>query len=89
MSKSTTSEGHDAVQCESQRTQKPAQRPKQRRQRHNRRSQWLHQLIKLDKVEDDMIVRVGQDDARRSRVDFANLDSDDRSATSLADEQPS
>ena len=44
---------------------------------------------KLDKVEDDMIVRVGQDDARRSRVDFANLDSDDRSATSLADEQPS
>ena len=33
-----------------------------------------------------MIIRVGQNDAQRARVDFANLDSDDRSATSLPDD---
>ena len=41
---------------------------------------------KLDKVDDEMIIRVGQNDAQRARVDFANLDSDDRSATSLSDD---
>ena len=41
---------------------------------------------KLDKVGDEMVIRVGQNDAQRARVDFANLDSDDRSATSLPDD---
>lgn len=40
---------------------------------------------KLHKVDDEMVLRVGQDDAKRSSVEFANLDGDDRSATSLAE----
>ena len=39
---------------------------------------------KLHKVPDEMVVKVGQDDAKRSNVEFANLDSDDRSAKSLS-----
>lgn len=39
---------------------------------------------KLEKVDDEMVLKVGTDDARRSSVEFANLDSDDRSAKSLA-----
>ena len=42
---------------------------------------------KLHKVDNEMIIRVGKNDAERSRVDFANLDADDRSATSLSDHQ--
>ncbi len=40
---------------------------------------------KLEKVDDAMILKVGRDDAKRSSVEFANLDSDDRSASSLPD----
>ena len=40
---------------------------------------------KLHKVDDAMVATVGRDDARRASVDFANLESNDRSATSLPD----
>lgn len=40
---------------------------------------------KLDKVDDARVLEVGRDDAQRSRVEFANLDSEDRSAASLTD----
>jgi len=41
---------------------------------------------KLHKVDDEEVLRVGRDDARRSSVEFADLERDDRSATSLAEE---
>ncbi|NND97132.1 MAG: phytanoyl-CoA dioxygenase family protein [Pirellulaceae bacterium] len=41
---------------------------------------------KLHKVDDEMVAKVGKDDARRTAVEFANLDSDDRSAKSLAND---
>ena len=55
--------------------------------RHNNPFKESHHpaYTKLHKVDDGMIVTVGRDDARRSAVEFANLDSDDRSAKSLAD----
>ena len=40
---------------------------------------------KLEKVDDEMVIRVGRDDANRSNVEFANLDKDDSSAKSLSD----
>ena len=40
---------------------------------------------KLEKVEDECVLQVGRDDALRASVEFANLDSDDQSATSLAE----
>ena len=40
---------------------------------------------KLNKVDDSMVLTVGRDDAKRSSVEFANLDSQDRSAKSLAE----
>ncbi len=40
---------------------------------------------KLHKVDDAEILAVGRDEAKRSGVEFANLDSDDRSATSLSE----
>jgi len=40
---------------------------------------------KLHKVDDAMVVTVGRDNARRANVDFANLESNDHSATSLPD----
>ena len=39
---------------------------------------------KLHKVDDAMLVQVGRNDAHRASVEFSNLDSDDRSAKSLA-----
>lgn len=41
---------------------------------------------KLHKVDDAMVLTVGRDDANRSSVEFANLEADDRSAKSLAQE---
>lgn len=38
---------------------------------------------KLEKVEDSEVVRIGEDDVKRSRVEFANLVTDDQSAKSL------
>ena len=40
---------------------------------------------KLNKVDDQQVLEVGRDDAKRSRVEFANLDTDDRSASSLSE----
>lgn len=40
----------------------------------------------LSKVDDDMVLKVGRDDARRSSVAFANLVEEDQSAKSLASE---
>jgi hypothetical protein len=37
----------------------------------------------LNKVEDSEVLRIGRDDARRSRVEFANLVEEDKSARSL------
>lgn len=39
----------------------------------------------LEKVDDDKVLEVGRDEARRSGVEFANLKAKDRSAKSLAD----
>ena len=39
---------------------------------------------KLQKVADEMVLKVGRDDAKRSCVEFANLDRDDSSASSLS-----
>ena len=41
---------------------------------------------KLHKVEDELVLTVAKDDAHRSNVEFANLDTDDTSATSLGKE---
>ena len=38
---------------------------------------------KLDKVNDEMVLQVGKDDAKRTSVEFANLVADDKSAQSL------
>jgi len=40
---------------------------------------------KLDKVDDSMVLEVGRDDAKRSKVAFANLVAEDVSAKSLAE----
>lgn len=37
----------------------------------------------LDKVDDEMVLQVGRNDAKRSSVEFANLVEEDKSATSL------
>ena len=42
---------------------------------------------KLHKVEDDRVLEVGRDDAKRSRVVFADLVSDDQSAKSLSENE--
>ena len=42
---------------------------------------------KLHKVEDDQVLEVGRDDAKRSRVAFADLVSDDQSAKSLSENE--
>jgi hypothetical protein len=39
----------------------------------------------LQKVDDAMVLTIGRDHARRTSVEFANLDTDDRSAKSLAE----
>lgn len=39
----------------------------------------------LSKVDDDMVLKVGRDDAKRSSVEFANLVEEDKSAKSLAE----
>ena len=39
----------------------------------------------LEKVDDDMVLKVGRDDAKRSSVEFANLVEEDKSAKSLAE----
>jgi ectoine hydroxylase len=41
----------------------------------------------LDKVDDEMVLTVGRDDAKRSNVQFANLVEEDKSATSLAESE--
>jgi ectoine hydroxylase-related dioxygenase (phytanoyl-CoA dioxygenase family) len=41
----------------------------------------------LDKVDDEMVLTVGRDDAKRSSVQFANLVEEDKSATSLAESE--
>ncbi len=41
----------------------------------------------LHKVDDSQIIEVGQDHTKRTSVEYANLDSDDRSAKSLAENQ--
>jgi ectoine hydroxylase len=41
----------------------------------------------LHKVDDSQILEIGRDHARRASVEYANLDSDDRSAKSLAEKQ--
>lgn len=41
----------------------------------------------LQKVDDEMVLKVGRDDARRSSVEFANLVEEDQSAKSLAETQ--
>ncbi len=38
----------------------------------------------LKKVEDEMVLKVGRDDAQRSSVEFANLADEDESAKSLS-----
>ena len=38
----------------------------------------------LEKVEDEMVLKVGRDDAQRSSVEFANLLEEDKSAKSLS-----
>jgi len=55
--------------------------------RHNNPYKESHHpsYTKLHKVHDAMVLTVGRDDAKRSNVEFSNLDSDDRSAKSLAD----
>ena len=57
--------------------------------RHNNPFKESHHpaYTKLDKVDDAMIVGVGSDDARRASVEFADLESNDRSAKSLADSE--
>ena len=56
--------------------------------RHNNPYKESHHpaYTKLVKVDDEMVMTVGRDDAKRSSVEFANLDSDDRSAASLVEE---
>jgi len=41
----------------------------------------------LDKVDDEMVLTVGRDDAKRSNVQFANLVEEDKSAASLAESE--
>lgn len=41
---------------------------------------------KLEKVDDEQVLKVGRDDAARSRVAFADLKSDDESAKSLSEQ---
>ncbi|MCH2387827.1 MAG: phytanoyl-CoA dioxygenase family protein, partial [Opitutales bacterium] len=41
----------------------------------------------LHKVDDSQIIEVGQDHTKRTSVEYANLDSDDRSAKSLPENQ--
>ena len=54
--------------------------------RHNNPYKESHhpRYTKLNKVDDSMVLTVGRDDAKRSSVEFANLDTEDRSAKSLA-----
>ena len=41
----------------------------------------------LSKVDDEMVLKVGRDDAQRSSVAFANLVDDDQSAKSLSSKE--
>jgi hypothetical protein len=41
----------------------------------------------LSKVDDEMVLKVGRDDAQRSSVAFANLVDEDQSAKSLSSEE--